>query len=288
MPEEKKNYTPSKKTELAEQALTMHENARPEGYTSLWEAQLQAAMDKILNREDFTYRLDGDALYRQYRDAAIRDGRTAMADTMGAAAALTGGYGNSYAATAGQQAYANQLDRLNDRIPELYNLALARYREQGDRMLSEYELLSGQENRDYSRYQDALSDWERRYDALAENYRDSRDFDYGAYQFETAYQQWAAEFEEDLRRFQLEWDEAHPESGGGGGSGGTRKTTGSAISKQAAYDMILEHTVSMAKSGESWNSIQNYLGNAVNYGAISAKQSSTIADKALDAKPKSR
>ena len=117
--EKKKKYTAGKEVLDAGDALAIQGSTKPGAYTSLWEAQLQSAMDKILNRQDFDYRLNGDALYRQYRDANLRDGRSAMLDTMGTAAALTGGYSNSYAQTAGQQQFQGYMQQLNDRITEL-------------------------------------------------------------------------------------------------------------------------------------------------------------------------
>lgn len=281
--EKKKKYTAGKEVQDAEDALAIQSSIKPGAYTSLWEAQLQSAMDRILNRQDFDYRLNGDALYRQYRDANLRDGRNAMLDTMGTAAALTGGYSNSYAQTAGQQAYNAHLEKLNDRIPELYNLALSRYRDEGERMMADYEMLLNADRRDYERYQDRVSDWQRDYDTLNSIYTDRRDFDYSAYRDTVADEQWAAEFEEDLRRFELEWAAKHPASSGGGGGGG-----GGSAAKKLSYDEILSKAVSMAKSGQSWNSINSYVAGAVNSGTITQKQSTTIAGKALDAKPKSR
>ena len=67
--------------------------------------QLRAVRDKVLNRSPFTYDMNEDMLYQQYKDSYTRQGKLAMQDTMGQAAALTGGYGNSYATTAGQQTY---------------------------------------------------------------------------------------------------------------------------------------------------------------------------------------
>lgn len=281
--EKKKKYTAGREVQDAEDALAIQSSTRPGAYTSLWEAQLQSAMDRILNRQDFDYRLNGDALYRQYRDANLRDGRNAMLDAMGTAAALTGGYSNSYAETAGQQAYNAHLEKLNDRIPELYNLALSRYRDEGERMMADYEMLLNADRRDYERYQDRVSDWQRDYDTLNSIYTDRRDFDYGIYRDTVADEQWAAEFEEDLRRFELEWAAKHPASSGGGGGGG-----GGSAAKKLSYDEILSKAVSMAKSGQSWNSINSYIAGAVNSGTITQKQSATIAGKALDAKPKSR
>lgn len=232
---EKKEYTPSEKVTEAENAAAAQGAQKPGVYASPYEAQLRDAMERIVNREDFGYSLNGDALYRQYRDGAIRDGRRAMADTMGQASALTGGYGNSYAQAAGQQAYARQLEQLNDRIPELYALALDQYRQQSDWMLKRYDTLAGADSEQYARWQDALAAWQREADSLWNRYTDSRDFDYGIYRDDIADDQWRQEFDEDIRRYDQEWAAAHPflpfvginygYSGGGSGSSSSKKTS---------------------------------------------------------------
>ena len=71
--------------------------------------------------------MNSDALYQQYRDLYTQQGQMAMMDTMGQAAAMTGGYGNSYAQTAGQQMYNQYLGKLNEVVPELYQQAYNRY-----------------------------------------------------------------------------------------------------------------------------------------------------------------
>lgn len=204
----KKEYTAGRRVLQAEQAVEEQKKTRPE-YRSGYEAQLQDVMNRILNREEFRYNLNGDALYRQYHDRAVRDGRLAMADTIGQAAALTGGYGNSYAQSVGQQTYAQQLERLNDRIPELYALALDQYRAQTQGLQQKFDLLSGAENQDYSRYQDSLAAWQKEADALWREYTDSRDFDYGIYRDGVADNQWQAEFDESKRRYDQEWAAKH-------------------------------------------------------------------------------
>lgn len=125
---QKKEYVASREVERAREAVRAHEQARPGEYRSEYDQALKEAMDRILNQKDFQYRLNGDALYRQYRSQAVRDARRAMSDTMGQAAALAGGYGSSYAQAVGQQAYARQLEGLADRIPELYSLAMEQYK----------------------------------------------------------------------------------------------------------------------------------------------------------------
>ena len=97
------------------------------------------ALQAYLNREDFQYNLNGDALYRQYKDRYTQLGKAAMQDTMGQAAALTGGYGSSYAQSVGQQAYNSYMQQLGDVVPELYQLAYDRYRDKGDRLYKTYQ-----------------------------------------------------------------------------------------------------------------------------------------------------
>ena len=53
--------------------------------------------------------IDEAALFDQYADYYKRQGMLAMEDTVGRAAALTGGYGNSYAEVAGNQAYGSHI-----------------------------------------------------------------------------------------------------------------------------------------------------------------------------------
>ncbi len=127
-----------------------------EGYSSQWSAQLEAAIGSILNRKEFSYDPSADALYQQYKDSYVRQGRLAMMDTLGQAATLTGGYGNSYAQGAGQQAYERYLQGLTDKMPQLYQLALDRYDRENSRLAQQYTVLGDQESKDYDRYQQDL------------------------------------------------------------------------------------------------------------------------------------
>lgn len=142
-----------------------------QGAQSPWTQKVNDALDKILNREKFTYDLNGDALYQQYKDQYTTQGKMAMMDTMGQAAALTGGYGNSYAQSVGQQAYQGYMQQLNNKIPELYQLALDKYNSDGNDLNNRYALLADRENTDYSRWQDKLS-------ALTNRYYNESDMDY--------------------------------------------------------------------------------------------------------------
>lgn len=175
------DYTESDTVTAAKTALETQLAQKPGAYQSQWQTQLNGVMDKIMNREKFSYDVNGDALYQQYKDKYIQQGKLAMADTMGQAAAMTGGYGNSYAATVGNQAYQSSLQNLNDVIPELYQMAYDKYNQEGQDMLNQYSLLSDQENQDYSKYRDTVSDYNTERDYLTNRYDSERSYDYNKY-----------------------------------------------------------------------------------------------------------
>lgn len=172
-------YKPSDAVTQAEALLQEQLGKKPGEYTSQWQAQLEETIGKILNREKFSYDLNEDALYQQYKDSYIRQGQMAMMDTMGQAQAMTGGYGNSYAQGVGQQAYQSHLQNLNDIVPELYRMALDRYIREGDDLLNQYGILGAQEEQEYGRYRDAVSDYYNELQRLTEDARYQGELDYG-------------------------------------------------------------------------------------------------------------
>ena len=70
---------------------------RPDKYESAYKEHINDILEKLENREEFSYDLNSDMLYQQYKNQYVSLGQTAMSDTMGQAAGLTGGYGNTYA-----------------------------------------------------------------------------------------------------------------------------------------------------------------------------------------------
>lgn len=128
-------------------------------YAGTYDGQLEEIYNSIVNRDKFSYDLNGDALYQQYKDQYMLQGQMAMMDTMGQAAALTGGYGNSYASTAGNQAYQAYLQQLNEVVPDLYGIALNQYNAEGDRLMDQYAMVGDMRDTEYGRYQDALDQY---------------------------------------------------------------------------------------------------------------------------------
>lgn len=224
-----RTYSETERAQKAWQALEQALSGKPKSYDSKWLQQLDDTLGQILNRPAFQYDLYNDPLYRQYRQQYVDNGRMAMMDTLGQAAALTGGYGNSYAQMAGQQAYNQSLQGLNDVIPELYQLALDSFDRQGQSLLNTYGVLSDREALDYGRYQDVYSQWAEERDFLADRYDAERGFDYASFRDMVGDDQWLAQFQEDIRRFDYanhlgEFAYlAQPAYSGGGGSSGTSR-----------------------------------------------------------------
>lgn len=102
--------------------------------------QLNSLYDQIMHRKPFQFDLNGNLLYRQMADLYTQMGQQAMRDTMGQAAALTSGYGNSYANLVGNQTYQQYLTALNDNIPQLWDRAYQVYQDQGDQLMQQYQL----------------------------------------------------------------------------------------------------------------------------------------------------
>lgn len=145
-------------------------------YQSQYGGQIDSLIQQLQGQQPFTYDVNTDPLYLQLRDQWMRDGRLAMEDTMGQAAQLTGGYGNSYAQTAGQQVYNGYLRGVNEMIPQLKEAARADYDAENAYLMQQLGLLMDQDNQDYSRWMDELQrqqyaeqlEYDRGRDALAD------------------------------------------------------------------------------------------------------------------------
>ena len=106
--------------------------------TSEIEGRLGGWLNEIDNYEAFKYDLNADMLYKQAVDNALQQGQMAMQDTMAQAAALTGGYGNSYAAAVGNQAYQNYVTQVNNNIPAYQQMAMDVWQSGLDQLMNQY------------------------------------------------------------------------------------------------------------------------------------------------------
>ncbi len=173
-----KPYEESDAVKQYRQQLQEIQLQKPGEYQSQYAQQLKKAQDAALNREKFQYNLSSDPLYQQYKQQYQRQGKLAMKDTVGQAAAMNGGYGSSYGQMAGQQAYNGYLQQMNDRVPELYQLALSKYQQEGQEAMDRLNMLGQLESKDYSRYQDTLANWQTERGYATDRYDNERSTDY--------------------------------------------------------------------------------------------------------------
>jgi len=124
--------------------------------------QYQQQANDLLSQYDsrgaFSYDPQNDPGFQALKNQYVHQGQRAMQDTMGQAAGLTGGYGSTYAQSAGNQAYNEYLTQLNAQIPALQQQARAAWDAEGQRMLDRYNLALNQANTAYGQGRDALGD----------------------------------------------------------------------------------------------------------------------------------
>ena len=151
-------------------------------YESKYDPQIEALLNEILTREDFSYDVTKDPLYEQYAKMYQREGDRAMKETLAEAAASAGGM-NTYAITAAQQANSYYGSQLNDKIPELYQLAYEMYLNDKESKVQDLGILQNMDATQYNRYRDTMADW-----------KDDRQFAYGMYRDDVADSQWDKTF----------------------------------------------------------------------------------------------
>lgn len=175
-------YRPSESVTAAGNALKELQENRPGDYESKYQDRIDAALDDLSGKKDFSYNYVNDPLYHQYAQVYTQNAHNASADAAAQAAALTGGYGSSYAASVAQQAYQQQIGALNLAIPTLYQLALDTYDSSGDALVTRLDQLSAQEQNAQGMYNQKLSDYYTQLEQLGSAYNSAYQKDYGRYQ----------------------------------------------------------------------------------------------------------
>ena len=304
-------YKPSQNVSAAMQELQNIVAQQPAAFQSQHMSELNNIYNQILGRKAFTYDMSNDPFYQNYRQMYMNAGKQAMGDTVGQMSALTGGYGNSWAATAGQQQYNQYLQQLNDRIPELQQMALDRYNAEGDLLTQQYNLMSDAYDREYGEWQDAYNRWVNERDYAQSNYESERNFDYGQYSDDVNNWYTIAGMENDQgnvdRDYYYDWAMTQIENGqmpsaetllkaglteeevrallggmfgsGGSGSGSSSKSSGSDSSKKKnSGNITSEEAVTMAANQVK---IASKLGNTPTT-TSSASNSGTASDATME------
>lgn len=182
-------YTQSQQVSDTYSRLQNTLNNKPGAFSSSYTDKLNNLYDQLMNRGKFEYNFNADPMYQMYREQYTQQGKSAMQDTMGQAAALTGGYSSSYSQTAGQQTYQNYLTQLNDMIPELRNQAYQEWQAEGEDLKDKYNLTQNAYDNEYNQYRDTVSDWQQDRSFDLSNYQSDRDFDYSKFTGDRSYYQ---------------------------------------------------------------------------------------------------
>lgn len=153
-------YNESGKTKSAYNQWTSYEkNNKPGEYAGTWADVLNQKVTNYINQDPYSYKSQNDASYQAAKDQYTKTGQQAMKDTMAQASALTGGYGNTYAQSVGQQQYNTQMDNLSQKAIEYEQQAYNRYVSDREQQLNTINALQNLDNTEYSRNRDAINDY---------------------------------------------------------------------------------------------------------------------------------
>ena len=213
-------------------------------YAGTYDGQLKELYDQIVNRDKFSYDINSDMLYQQYANQYAQNGKLAMMDSMGQAAALNGGYGSSYGQAVGQQIYNAYLQQLNDVVPELYSQAYGRYQDEGNQLMQQYAMIGDLANDEYAKYQDAYNRWANERAYAQEQADNAYNRGYNEHLAKLSQYNTDREYQLALDQFKFNKEQAQKKNSvSSGSSGSTRssssstKRTGSSTSEKPAQDV---------------------------------------------------
>lgn len=285
----------------AQQKLTELENSKPGEYQSQYADKINSVLDGILNRKEFSYDFNADPLYQQYKDQYTQLGNQAMMNTVANAATMSGGYGNSYGVTAGAQANQAYLQQLNNIIPELYNAALQKYDMDTQNMYNQFSALGSQEDREYGKYRDTVSDYQTdrgyysdRFDSSVSNDQYVSNYNQTEDQYEREYQMWLEEMAYQKERdavadsqWQQQWDyqlqqdalaNAAKQAASASSSSSSGSSSSSSSNGSSGNVTAIAKTAAQLKSNPSsgGGSYTSYIAKQVDSGNITEKEAVDI------------
>lgn len=144
-------------------------------YENTFAQQQKDLLDRILNREDFSWSKETDPQWSSYKKSYLREGDRATANALAQASAASGGRPSSYAVNAATQAGDYYATKLNDVIPTLYQQAYERYLDEYNMKLKDLNTVNQQEQLDYAKYLDRLGQFNTDRGFAYQNYADDYD-----------------------------------------------------------------------------------------------------------------
>lgn len=144
-------------------------------YENAFAQQQKDLLDRILNREDFSWSKETDPQWSSYKKSYLREGDRATANALAQVSAASGGRPSSYAVNAATQAGDYYAAKLNDVIPTLYQQAYERYLDEYNMKLKDLNAVNQQEQLDYAKYLDRLGQFNTDRGFAYQNYADDYD-----------------------------------------------------------------------------------------------------------------
>lgn len=144
-------------------------------YENAFAQQQKDLLDRILNREDFSWSKETDPQWSSYKKSYLREGDRATANALAQASAASGGRPSSHAVNAATQAGDYYATKLNDMIPTLYQQAYERYLDEYNMKLKDLNTVNQQEQLDYAKYLDRLGQFNTDRGFAYQNYADDYD-----------------------------------------------------------------------------------------------------------------
>lgn len=144
-------------------------------YENTFAQQQKDLLDRILNREDFSWSKETDPQWSSYKKSYLREGDRATANALAQASAASGGRPSSHAVNAATQAGDYYATKLNDVIPTLYQQAYERYLDEYNMKLKDLNAVNQQEQLDYAKYLDRLGQFNTDRGFAYQNYADDYD-----------------------------------------------------------------------------------------------------------------
>lgn len=154
----------------AEKSIAEWQEKRPSVPENTYNSEIRELVSALTGM-DFSYDPENDIAYRLIRDENRKAARLAMEDTLGKATALTGGYANTYAQSAAQQAYTGELSKTAELIPELYEAAYGRFSDDRDSLSDSIKLLSDLDSEEFDKYTALMKQYLSEGEMLFDNYR---------------------------------------------------------------------------------------------------------------------
>ncbi len=166
-------------------------NSVADRYEREYFPDIQSSIRDLQNRDEFSYDPDNDPVYLAYRNKYLLEGDRASRDAMADYSALTGGYVNSAAVTAGALANQYYAQQLTNTIPSLAEQAYQRY---------------------YDSYQTDLNILDRMIDAYDKAYTNAIDAnnqtaENARYSADSVVARDNAEYEKFLSEFERNWED---------------------------------------------------------------------------------